>query len=183
MRIIFVREARLKYLNKAKCYTIPPKQQHSSHNSSAHALLLQREWNHSRTFTLMDIKTLEHTYKKVCVCVCVCVCACMMSCILLLFCVCVLQKSVCASVCACIMWCVYASCVVVCVRVCVCVSECVHMRACVFLTKRCVLKHISWVVVCACACVCMCVCVWWADYICLTQCASVALVHSSCKCC
>ena len=107
--------------------------------------------------SLMDIKTLEHTYKKVCVCVC----ACMMSCILLLFCVCVLQKSVCASVCACIMWCVYASCVVVCVRVCVCVwaSVCTCVHVC-FLQKGVCwsIYHELWCVhVRVCVCVCACV--------------------------
>ena len=151
MRIIFVLEAWLKYLNKAKCYTIPPKQQHSSHNSSAHALLLQREWNHSWTFTHSWTLKLWNTLTKKCVCVC----ACMMSCILLLFCVCVLQKSVCASVCACIMWCVYASCVVVCVRV--CERVCAHACMRVSYKKVCVEAYIMSCGVCMCVRVYVCV--------------------------
>ena len=177
MQIIFVHDARLKYLNKGKCYWIPPKTTTQS-SQLACIWLLQRECNHSQTFTHSWTLKLWNTHTKQCVCVCahawcvvfccfVCACAC-------------LTKKMC--VCACIMWCVYALCVVV--RACVCVwaSACTCVHACFLQGGVCGCIYHE---LCAhvCVCVCVCVCVSDEQIISAWLNASVALVHSSCKCC
>ena len=108
--------------------------------------LLQRECNHSQTFTHSWTLKLWNTHTKQCVCVCVC--ACTMCCILFCVCVCVSYKKKC--VCACIMWCVH-----------VCVCEQVRAHACMRVSYKevCVGACImSCVRMCVCACVCVCVC-------------------------